>query len=161
MLFVVIVVVGECVVAYLYLPSASETAAMAKATMDIDSEDGVLLDEDGQPEDQDPANQIEVDLDEFSVTAYQPVSNTALRIDFHLWGIVDIKDETEFLNLKEDNLHRFRQEVLVTMRASDLTDLNEPGLGLVKRKILERTNRILGKPLLRTVIFSDFSLIEQ
>jgi hypothetical protein len=34
-------------------------------------------------------------------------------------------------------------------------------LGLIRRKILEKSNRTLGKPLLEEVIFSDFSLVEQ
>ena len=41
------------------------------------------------------------------------------------------------------------------------TDLTDAGLGLIKRKILEKTNRALGKPLLQTVVFSDFSFVEQ
>ena len=40
LLLVAIVIAGECAVAYLYLPSASDTAAMAKATMNIDEETG-------------------------------------------------------------------------------------------------------------------------
>jgi hypothetical protein len=31
----------------------------------------------------------------------------------------------------------------------------------VKRKIMDKTNRMLGKQLLQTIIFSNFSFIEQ
>jgi hypothetical protein len=51
--------------------------------------------------------------------------------------------------------------VIVTLRSSELGDLTDAGLGLIKRRILEKTNRTLGKPYLRSVIFSDFSFIEQ
>ena len=61
----------------------------------------------------------------------------------------------------EENKHRFREQVLVTVRAADLTELTDAGLGLMKRKILERANHTLGKPLLETVVVSDFSFIEQ
>jgi flagellar FliL protein len=61
----------------------------------------------------------------------------------------------------EENKHRFREQVLVTVRGAELTDLTDAGLGLMKRRILDKTNRILGKPLLRSVIFSDFAFIEQ
>jgi len=43
----------------------------------------------------------------------------------------------------------------------DVADLADAGLGLVKRKILEKVNQTLGKPLLRTIIFSEFSFVEQ
>ena len=40
-------------------------------------------------------------------------------------------------------------------------DLADPGLGLIKRRILEKSNALLGKPLLRAVVFSEFSYMEQ
>jgi len=162
LLFVVIVIAVECLVAYLYLPSASETAAMAGAALGANAEADASSGQDGQSEGElELVDQVEVDLGEFSVTAFQPISNTTLRIDFHLYGTVAAKDENEFLTLMEDNLHRFREQAIVTVRSADITDLTDAGLGLVKRKILDKTNRILGKTLLRVVIFSDFSFIEQ
>jgi flagellar FliL protein len=102
-----------------------------------------------------------VDLEEFSVSAYQPISNTSLRIDFHLFGIVAIEDEADFLQQFEENRHRFREQVLVIARSAELTDLTDAGLGLIKRRILEKSNEALGRPLLRAVVFSDFSFVEQ
>ena len=40
-------------------------------------------------------------------------------------------------------------------------DLTDAGLGLIKRRILETTNKTLGKPLLKGVVFSEFSFVEQ
>ena len=45
--------------------------------------------------------------------------------------------------------------------ASDVEDFTDPSLGLIKRKILARTNDVLGKPLIEEVVFSDFSFIEE
>lgn len=158
--FVTIVIAVECVAAYLYLPSSAETTAMAEALAANSSESSE--DEDAaEKEEQELADQREVDLGEFSVVAFQPVSTTTLRIDFHLFGTVGTEDEEEFLNLLADNEHRFREQVNVTVRSATISDLTDAGLGLIKRRILERTNRIVRKPLLRTVIFSDFSFIEQ
>ena len=154
---VLLLIVIECVVAHFYLPSEADTAAMAGATFDTEASGNELL----EKEDEELANQIEVDLGEFSVTSFQPISNTTLRIDFHLFGTVQTDDQDEFLTLMEGNTHRFREQVIVTVRGADITDLTDAGLGLVKRKILEKTNRIIGKPILRTVIFSEFSFIEQ
>ncbi|MFZ5832842.1 MAG: hypothetical protein ACOY3P_22375 [Planctomycetota bacterium] len=164
-LMLIAVVAAECILAQLFLPSASEVAAVAGAGASAASHGAettvgplVALDEEGAV---DGANQTEVDLGEFSVTAYQPVSNTTLRIDFHLYGTVGSGDEKEFLRLIEENKHRFREQVLVIVRSAEVTDLTDAGLGLVKRKILDKTNRIIGRPLLKAVIFSDFSFIEQ
>lgn len=156
---VLALIVTECLVAHFYLPSEADTAAMASATFDTEAPGNELLEE--EAEEEELVNQIEVDLGEFSVTSFQPISNTTLRIDFHLFGTVQTDDQDEFFTLMEDNMHRFREQVIVTVRGADITDLTDAGLGLVKRKILDKTNRIVGKPLLRTVIFSEFSFIEQ
>jgi len=154
-----VLIVGECLVAYLYLPSAADTAAMANATFNGQVVDEGIMGE--EEEEEELVDQVEIDLGEFSVTSFQPVSNSTLRIDFHLFGTVETENEEEFLTLMDDNMHRFREQVIVTVRSADITDLTDAGLGLIKRKILEKTNKITGKPLLRTVIFSEFSFIEQ
>jgi hypothetical protein len=109
----------------------------------------------------DPSEQMEVDLEQFSVTAHQPASNTTTRIEFHLIGAVAAGDKEEFEKLLAANRFRIREQVLVTVRSAEGADLADPGLGLIKRRILEKTNALLGKPLLRAVIVSDFSYLEQ
>ena len=165
LLFVLVVIGIECSLAYLYLPSAADTAAMAGTAIAEQTKAEPAADKAGKAgktaAEGEAADEVEVDLGQFSLTAFQPTSNTALRIDFHLYGTVGVKDEKDFLKLKEENLHRFRDQVIVTFRSADITDLTDAGLGLMKRKILERTNHTFGKPLLRTVVFSDFSFIEQ
>jgi hypothetical protein len=102
-----------------------------------------------------------VNLGEFSVTSFQPASNSTLRIDFRLYGIVRQSDDKEFAKLMEENKHRFRDQVIVIMRSAGVGDLSDAGLGLIKRKILDRSNRIFGRPVLQSIVFSDFSFIEQ
>jgi flagellar basal body-associated protein FliL len=162
MLFVAAVVLVECALAYIYLPSASQTAEMAGTTIGEPPKPAAPEEPDPQKEKEaERAEEMEVDLGQFAVTAFQPVSNSTLRIEFRLYGTVSPKEEKEFLRLKEENLHRFRDQVIVTVRSAEITDLTDAGLTLIKRKLLEKTNRMLGKPLLRSVIFSDFSSIEQ
>ena len=152
----------ECLAAYFYLPSAKQTAAMAGATLPELPDAKARKSADAKPSaDNEPAEQAEVDLGEFCVTAFQATSNTTLRIDFHLFGTVKAENQKEFLHLMEENKHRFREQVLVTVRSADITDLTDAGLGLMKRKILDRANRTLGKPLLQAVVVSDFSFVEQ
>ena len=159
--FIACVVAVECAVAYLYIPNSLETAAIAGATLDIDPETGRIPPKEEGDTAQGMADQIEVPLGEYSVTTFQPVSNTTLRIDFQLYGTIAVKDEAEFFRRMEENRHRFREQVIVTIRTADITDFTEAQLGLIRRRVLERSNRILGTPLLRGVIFSDFSFIEQ
>jgi len=162
-LFLVGVVAVECLVAYLYIRSPSDTAAMVGVATAADPEANSPSDIAGQGagEPLDQEDQVEVDLGEFTVTSFQPISNTTLRIDFHLYGTVNADDATQFDEAWQENTHRLRDQVITTVRACELADLTDAGLGLIKRRILEKTNRTLGKPLLQAVIFSDFSFIEQ
>ena len=41
-----------------------------------------------------------------------------------------------------------------------LSDLEDAGLGLIKRRILEKSNALFGKPLLRSVVFADYTFVE-
>jgi len=152
------VVAAECLVAYLVIPSPSQTAAMAGVVGDAEA-DPLLPAE--APTDVELEEQTEVDLGQFHVVSFQPRSNTTLRIDFHLYGTIHPDDREKFDLAWQENTHRVRDQVIVTVRGCELSELTDAGLGLIKRKILEKTNRILGKPLLQAVVFSEFSFIEQ
>ena len=106
-------------------------------------------------------NDIEVDLGEFSVTAFQPTTQTAMRIDFHLWGTLDQSQEQEFKAAWAKNTNRLRDQIIVIVRSAEISDLTDAGLGLIKRRILEKTNHTLGKPFLKSIVFSEFSFLEQ
>jgi flagellar basal body-associated protein FliL len=103
----------------------------------------------------------EVDLGNFTVSGFQPASNSTLFITFHLYGTVRHKYSEEFNQRLEENQHRIRDNIIVIIRSAEITDLTDAGLGLIKRRILETTNKTLGKPLLQEVVFSEFSFIEQ
>jgi flagellar FliL protein len=167
LLFLVAVVGTECLIASLWLPTSSPATSIdaerpgkeAKAK-DDGSETPSPADEPSDGEKK-PPEQVEVDLEQFNVAAHQPVSNTTIRINFHLFGVISPNDKGEFEKLFKANHHRFREQVLVTLRSAEGSDLADAGLGLIKRQILEKTNALLGKPLLRGVIVSDFSYMEQ
>ena len=170
---VVAAVVGiECAAAYWFLSSAGNAAAQESESADgkaaekgerkpakHESKGEAKGGEAGS--DKDPDEQVEVVLGDFSVTTFQPATNTTLRVEFNLYGTVNAKDQKEFLAALEENQHRFRDQVLKIVRSAEITDLTDAGLGLVKRKILEQTKQLIGKPLLRSIIFSDFSFVEQ
>ena len=162
-LLVLVLVLGvvavECVVAYLCIPAASSAAAPGTGAAKPPAEH--------KKGEADPAGEgegdgtVEIDLKEYSVTVFQAASNSTLRIDFHLFGIVAKEDESEFKRLFEKNQARLREQVVQTIRGAQLADLNDdPSLGLIKRTILGKAKTILGRPLLKDLIISDFSSLE-
>lgn len=163
LLFAVSVVLVECVIAYLLIPVAAETPAMAAkpAKAERAAEGAPEHAEAAASDDLAGTREVEADLGKFGVTSFQPSTSTTLLIDFHLYGTIGAEEKAAFEKAMEGNQHRFRDQVIVIVRSAELTDLTDAGLGLIKRKILEKSNKLLGKPYLRSVIFSDFSFVEQ
>ena len=160
------IVMLEVAGASMLLPSASETAGVAEklaaadAAQDVE-QDG-LASGDGSKADLLALQDMrEVSLGSYHVLTYNPESGSSLNVDFELYGTVLEEEEGDFFQLYEANQIRIREQILVTIRGTAVTDLTEAGLGLIKRKILEKTNRALGKPLLHEAIFSKFSFIER
>ncbi len=154
---VLVVILGESILAYVLIPSADEVAAAAKAKLAADMQ----AEKEGTGEEADEEKLgVEVELGEFELTLHQHTTNTTLRIQFVLVGTVIKKDKAEFDNLYQNNKHRLRDKVLSEIRNSQLTDLTEPGLGLIKRRILETSNTLFGKQMLTSVIFSEFTFHE-
>ena len=183
--FMLAVIGGECLIACFYLPTVAASASSAPAADDHGQAkpDAHSGEHPASP----PALQREVDLGQFNLTAFQPASNTTLLIDFHLYGTVpmlheeeaaaapaghgghgsdkhgggEAKSKDEFASLFDKHKHRIRDQIITIVRSAEMTDFADPSLGLLRRKILEKSNRALGKPLLEEVFFSDFSLVEQ
>lgn len=105
--------------------------------------------------------EVEVELGKFNLMVHEPASNVTLRINFHLVGTVEDGDSEDFSHLLEKNQHRLRDQIIFEIRNAQLSDLTDPGLGLIKRRILAKSNDLLGQPLLQNVVFSEFSFIEQ
>jgi flagellar basal body-associated protein FliL len=195
--FILAVIGGECLFAFIYVSSATDKMAKTDGPA-ADAEHAPAHDEHAKADDHgghgghggghgekadkkgghdkghdkkpeagghgaagDGPKEREVDLGQFSLTTLQPASNTTLLVDFHLFGTVTSENEAMATELIERHKHRVRDQVLTTVRSAEIADLTDPGLGLIKRQILEKTNRALGKPILQGVIFSDFLVVEQ
>ncbi|MEM9658007.1 MAG: hypothetical protein AAF961_06565 [Planctomycetota bacterium] len=157
------IIVLEVGAASMLLPGGDETRRMgqqlARAETDGDSpaEDPV---ESGQQL-TDWEDTREVELGSYHVLTYDVETGSSLNVDFDLYGIVLAEEESEFYSLYEASENRISEQVTITMRGMDVSDYSDPGLGLIRRKILEKTNRALGRPLLREVVFPKFSYIER
>jgi len=154
------VIAVECLLAYLFIPSPDEVAALAEENM-TKKLPASLASEEISAEQEESKNTVEIPLGDYNLTIPQRNSNSALRADFTLAGTVLASDESTFANLMEKHPARFREAVLYEFRNSEREDLDEPELGLIKRRILERSNKLFGKPILKSLMIPDFSYIEQ
>lgn len=164
--FLGLVMLVECAVAYFLIPSSDDIAAKAEATVADDAkgehgEEGEHGEHDKGHGDGEGEQLLEVNLGNYGISSHNPVSNTTMRIIFDLFGTVKEAEESEFTELFEKNQHRLRDTVIFEIRSAELTDLTDPGLGLIKRRILEKSNTLLGKAILQEVFVSDFSFLEQ
>ena len=153
------VVIVECLLAYFLIPTADQVAALAEHNLQKKLPTSLI---DGHDEHhEDAAKSEEIDLGEYSITITQPNSPTAIRVDFHLVGTVLTEERKDVQAAFDDHVHRFRDMVISEIRHLENADLADPGLGLIKRRILEKSNTLFGKPILKSVVFPDFSYIEQ
>jgi flagellar FliL protein len=151
------VILTECVFAYLLIPSRGQLEKWSTEKAAKEAEHGHAEKEHkhaGEPE-------TEVDLGRYNIVVHHPASNITLRVTFHLIGTVGEKEHHEFEELLAKNQHRLRDQAIFEIRNCRIEDLTDPGLALLKRRILAKSNDLLGKPLLHSVVFSDFSFVEQ
>jgi flagellar FliL protein len=162
--FVSVLVVVQIVVASILVPSASETERLAHdlaaASKGEDHSAGTGHDAESSHGDHGEGVK-EVDLGTYNITRYNPTTNTTLAIDFELYGTVLAEEAAEFSHRFEASTARIREQVTMTLHAAESTDLTDAGLGLIKRQILEKTNRALGRPFLKEVLFSKFNFVER
>ncbi len=157
--FMGVVILTECLLAYFWIPSAEEIAAMAEERMtqklhelNPDEENPTL----GQGVDV-----VEIEFGDYNVTAPQPSTNSTIRIDFKLAGTVEKDKKDKVSELFEANKRRFGNNVEYVIRNAEMSDLNDPGLGLIKRRILETSNRLFGESLVKEILVTGFSLVDQ
>jgi flagellar FliL protein len=154
---VAVVVLTECLFAYMLIPSRSDLEKWSAEKAAKDAEKGHAAQDPkhaGKPE-------TEVDLGKYNVVVHHPASNVTLRVNFHLIGTVLADEHHEFEELVAKNQHRLRDQAIFEIRNCQIDDLTDPGLALLKRRILAKSNDLLGKPLIHSVVFSDFSFVEQ
>jgi hypothetical protein len=155
--FMASVVGAECLFAYLWLPSEAEVAAQMEQIAEAAKEEA--KEESGEHEDE-VVLEVEVDLGDFSTTNHRLQSEAIIRTDFHLFGTVAETEAEEFRELYARNKERLREKVITEIRNSEVGDLEEAGLGLIKQRVLKISNDLLGKPLLREIIFTDYTFVE-
>lgn len=151
--FVGAVILVECLAAYYLIPSSAQVEANALARAEEKKEEEHHGDEHGESH----GASVEVELGKYNITVHRPASDVTLRVTFLLIGTVDHDEHEAFVPLFDKNQHRLRDKIIFEIRNCELSDLTDPGLGLIKRRILAKSNELLGKPILQSVVFSEFS----
>lgn len=177
---IVAVVIGvECAMAFFLIPSSSDVEARIKTKEhgaapaddqgghgtadkhDDQGDHGTEKTKDGHSGHSPAEHEVEVDLGKYNVMVHKPASNVTLRVSFHLYGTLPEGEAEHFPEVLAKHQHRLRDRVILEIRNSQIEDLSDPGLALLKRKILAKSNELLGGHALQAVVFSDFSFIEQ
>jgi flagellar basal body-associated protein FliL len=163
--FVSVIVVVQIVVAKMLAPTPQDTARLAQELTAASHGQSADAQEeqakDGKGHAGSEQNLHEVELGTYNITRFNPATNTTLAIDFELFGTVLADDVGTFQHHFETNNARIKEQITLTMHSAGSKDLTDAGLGLIKRQILEKTNRALGQPMLKEVLFSKFNFVER
>lgn len=155
--FMASVVGAECLFAYLWLPSEAEVAAQMEQLAEAAKKES---EKDLETHEEEAVLEVEVDLGSFQITNHRLQSESTIRTDFHLYGTVAETEAEEFRELYARNEKRLRDQIIMEIRNCDVAALEDAALGLIKRRFLKISNDLLGKPLLRKVIFTDYTFVE-
>lgn len=99
------------------------------------------------------------DFGDFCVRDYDPVSGLIREASFKFQVATAFENREEFDSFIRSFGYIIRDEVLVTVRASNSDELQRPDhLG---RKILTRVNRLLGREVLKSAHLNDFVFMER
>lgn len=162
---VVVLVLLEVGAAMALLPSAEDTKRigqqLARAGHEAPDEAAAHETPDGAEDEAAHAPSREVSLGTYHVVSFNPSTGTGTAIDFALFGVVLAEDEQEFAERYLVHEKRLNEQVTIAIRSMQPSDFSDPGLGLIKRVILEKVNRALGKALVREAVFSEFSFVER
>ena len=163
LVLLLVILGGEALVAFFFLPSADEVAAVAHPVKEETTSAEARHSEAPPDVEHEVSEEAlkELDLEKYALTIPNIKTGTSYRVDFHLWGVIAAEHEKEFEQVYEHHKHRLREQVLLTARSSEIEDLTDAGLSLMKRRLLEKVNQALGEPVVKSIVISDFSFIEQ
>lgn len=166
--FVSVIVLLQVAAAMALLPTSEDTRRIGEELAQSAGENG-KANEDGAKGEHGAgkeaghplADSQEVSLGSYHVVAFNRSTGASMNIDFELFGIVLAAEEPEFAERYLLHEKRLKEQVTIAIRGMQSSEFTDPGLGLIKRIILEKVNRALGKTIVREAVFSEFSFIER
>jgi flagellar basal body-associated protein FliL len=105
---------------------------------------------------------VEVAFDSFQVYNGSAAPGSRLYIEFKLTNVVAKSQEIQF-DLAANRKHKasVKQVVQEVVSSSSLTELNDPRLSVIRRKIKEEINKVLRKSYVNNVILTDYRVSQQ
>ncbi|MGL6226186.1 MAG: flagellar basal body-associated FliL family protein [Thermoguttaceae bacterium] len=162
---VVAVILLEVILGFYMLPSPKQTAEQV-----LESQQKILnpdltiqpdMDAKSSKDTIKPVDQIEFPLPDppFSceVTSQDRSATVLVRAKFVLK--YDKPDDREFNKRYEAEKNAIRYEINVILRSSSLADFNDPKGTVILNKILKKVNELLGAPIVKSVFYTDFSVV--
>jgi flagellar basal body-associated protein FliL len=157
-----VLVVVEIVAATMLIPSAEATEELAKELAKAaHGEEEVAAEHEEHAAHDEHVETAEVELLSDNLTRFNPDTDSTLNIQFAVFGVVLAEEKVDFEHHFKAHSGRIHEQIMLTLHAAESGDLSSAGLGLIKRQILEKTNRTLGKPMLREVVFTKLNFIER
>jgi len=155
-----VIVAGEAALVYMFLPSADVIASRVREEVKQElTEGGEKLEDVAKTSEF--TEQIEVELGSFQLAIHQPSTNSTLNVTCRVMGTIEKTDQAEFDKLLANNSNRLRERIIIEFRSADLGELTDAGLGLLKRRILEKSNQLLGKPIVKSIMFPEYNYYQQ
>jgi hypothetical protein len=155
--FVSIVIIAETLVFFFMVPSGEEVAALAEARL-ISAAREVDASQDEKAEEAEKV--VEYDLGTYSVSFVPPGADHNYRVEFRLFATVNAKDKDRLQTLMDERQFRYRHRMILEIRNASLQELSENQLGLIQRRILATSTEVLGEPILLSIGFNDYQVIE-
>lgn len=155
--FVSVVIVAETLVFFFMVPSGEEVAALAEARLISAAREVDVSHEEKADE---AEKVVEYDLGTYSVSFIPPGADQNYRVEFRLFATVNAKDKERLQTLMEEKQFRYRHRMILEIRNASLQELSENQLGLIQRRILATSTEVLGEPILLSIGFNDYQVIE-
>jgi hypothetical protein len=155
--FVSIVIIAETLVFFFMVPSGEEVAALAEARLISAARE---IDNTHEEKKEETEKIVEFDLGTYSVSFVPPGADRNYRAEFRLFATLNEKDKDHLQALMDEKQFRFRHRMILEIRNTSLQELSENQLGLIQRRILATSTEVLGEPILLSIGFNDYQVIE-
>ena len=157
-LLLLVIALAEMLAAFIFvIPSPGTIKAEVDSTLEKDAKIQtpykVPVVEDEMKEEE----REEVDLGTFTFTEGD-LSNMPFRLSVQFFGLVNKKDREEYNKRYDIHKNRVRNAILIILRSSSQAEITDPTLGLIKNRIMVKTNEILGMPLVKGVIYTEIAI---
>ena len=99
-----------------------------------------------------------IELGSFRIRDLKVVEAQSRSLNFTLHLTADESDMQRLEEMVESRRQTIRNHVIVAVRSAEETELHEPGLDRVARRVLLRLRRALGDRIVKGVFFSDLEM---